>query len=199
MKRFLFLLSVLFLVALVAARSPHAADHKKPTITITTPTTATTYATTATPLTVGGTASDNVGVTSVTWVNAAGGSGTATGTTTWSASIALTLGTNLITVTAHDAAGNTGTDALTVTRMTQPGPITVEWTYSGAGDAFQMERCTLASTCDACTTFTSVAAIAIGDRSWTDTAVTPTDDYRYRMAVTTGGTLGTYSNAMCSP
>jgi hypothetical protein len=52
----------------------------------------------------------------VTWTNSRGGSGTATGTTSWSASgIALQSGSNVITVTARDAAGNSGTDMLAVT------------------------------------------------------------------------------------
>ena len=73
-------------------------------------------ATTATPLSLGGTASDNVGVTQVTWSNDRGGSGTASGTTRWSVSgIALQTGQNVLTVTARDAAGNTATDQLTVT------------------------------------------------------------------------------------
>ncbi len=62
--------------------------------------------------TVAGTASDNVGVTQVSWVNNRGGSGTATGTTSWNASIALQSGSNVVTVTARDAAGNTSTDVL---------------------------------------------------------------------------------------
>ena len=82
---------------------------------MTTPTSGTTYTATSTPLAIGGTASDNVGVTQVSWANSLGGSGTATGTTSWSASVALQSGSNVITVTARDAAGNTTTDTLTVT------------------------------------------------------------------------------------
>ena len=55
-----------------------------PTVTITTPTNLATYTVTTTPLVLGGTASDNVGVTQVTWTNDRGGSGTASGTTNWS-------------------------------------------------------------------------------------------------------------------
>jgi uncharacterized protein (DUF2141 family) len=63
-----------------------------------------------------GTASDNIGVTRVTWVNSLGGNGTASGTTAWTASeIALQPGTNVLTVTAQDAAGNTATATLAVT------------------------------------------------------------------------------------
>jgi hypothetical protein len=53
-----------------------------------------------------GTASDNVGVAYVGWSNSAGGSGRATGTASWSATIPLLIGDNMITVTAYDAAGN---------------------------------------------------------------------------------------------
>ena len=70
-----------------------------------------------------GTASDNVGVTSVTWVNDRGGNGTATGTTTWQVTdLVLQPGVNVITVTAHDAAGNTATDVITVTYEILPPP-----------------------------------------------------------------------------
>lgn len=94
-----------------------AADVTNPTATITTNGGADIdNGSSATLTTLAGTASDNVGVTSVTWVNDTGGSGTATGTTSWSISnIALQSGANIITVTAHDAAGNTGTDTITVT------------------------------------------------------------------------------------
>jgi hypothetical protein len=91
-------------------------DVTKPTISITSPTSASTYNTFSNSINLGGTASDNVGVTQVTWNNSGGGSGTASGTVNWSITgIAMQSGTNLITVTAHDAAGNTGNAALTVT------------------------------------------------------------------------------------
>jgi hypothetical protein len=61
-------------------------DTTNPTVSITAPTSEATYTTSATPLHVSGTASDNVGVTQVSWVNDRGGSGTATGTTSWSVS-----------------------------------------------------------------------------------------------------------------
>ncbi len=102
-------------------------DTTPPTITITTPTSSATYATGSSSLTLGGTASDNVGVTQVTWANSRGGSGTATGTTSWTASgIALQTGTNVLTMTARDAAGNTKTASLTVTLSdTTPPSVTM--------------------------------------------------------------------------
>ena len=86
---------------------------RPPQVTITTPTSAATHTASATPLSLGGTASDNVAVTQVSWSNDRGGSGTATGTTSWSVSgIVLLSGQNVLTVTARDAAGNTSTDTL---------------------------------------------------------------------------------------
>ena len=94
----------------------NAPDSIAPVATITAPTSTTTYTTTASTLSVSGTASDAVGVTQVAWANNRGGSGTATGTTSWSISgITLQSGSNIITITAQDAAGNGGTDTLTVT------------------------------------------------------------------------------------
>lgn len=90
-------------------------DTTAPAVAIATPTTATTYSTTAATMSLGGTSSDNVGVTQVTWANSRGGSGTATGTANWSTSVTLQSGSNVLTVTARDAAGNTATDTITVT------------------------------------------------------------------------------------
>src|SRR4051794_25204422 len=98
-------------------------DEEDPTVTITDPTGAPTYTKSGASVDLGGTASDNMEVTSVTWSNAANAtSGTATAATPgqtidWSvSSIALDPGDNVITVTATDTAGNTGTDTITVTR-----------------------------------------------------------------------------------
>jgi hypothetical protein len=95
-----------------------------PTVTVQTPTTSPTYSTTAATLALAGSASDDRGVAQVSWSNARGGSGTATGTTSWSVSgIALATGSNVITVTARDADGNIGTDAITVTRTDAEAPV----------------------------------------------------------------------------
>jgi hypothetical protein len=72
--------------------------------------------TSAASLAMGGTASDNVAVTAVKWTSSTGGSGTAVGTVTWSASVPLLKGTTTITVRAYDAAGNSGWRSVTVVR-----------------------------------------------------------------------------------
>lgn len=122
-----------------------------PIVAIITPTTSPTFdnGTTAT-VSLAGTAVDAVGVTEVTWSNAAtGGSGTAVGTSDWSiASISLNEGSNVITVTARDAANNTGTDVISVVRQasgfeadffvsttgsaSNPGTFELPWTLEKA-------------------------------------------------------------------
>jgi hypothetical protein len=96
-------------------------DTVPPTLAITSPTTASTFSTSSSSLLVAGTASDDKSLASVTWTNSAGGSGTASGTTAWSALIALKSGTNTLTVTAHDGGGNVTSAVLTVT-YTPPPP-----------------------------------------------------------------------------
>lgn len=102
-------------------------DKVDPTISIETPTTAPTYRASSTPIVLGGTASDNRAVESVTWSNAdTGGSGTATGTTTWTATVPLNQGSNQITVTAADRAGNFANDTITVTMDDVPPQVSIE-------------------------------------------------------------------------
>jgi hypothetical protein len=72
--------------------------------------------TTASSLAVRGTAGDNVGVAAVEWSVSTGSSGTAAGTSSWSANVPLLVGTNVIIVRAYDRAGNAGWRAVTVVR-----------------------------------------------------------------------------------
>ena len=63
-----------------------------------------------------GTASDDIGITGVTWANDQGGSGTAQGTGSWTiTNIALSEGVNVITISAADAAGNVGSSEIHIT------------------------------------------------------------------------------------
>ena len=62
-----------------------------------------------------GSAWDDQGVETVVWKNSRGGSGVASGTTQWRAdNIRLSYGTNIITITATDAAGNSTAISRTV-------------------------------------------------------------------------------------
>jgi hypothetical protein len=90
-------------------------DTTPPMLAITEPTAENKYEASTGSVDLFGSASDNVGVSEVSWVNDRGGSGTASGTTSWSASgIQLSEGDNVLTVTATDASGNQSTDTLTV-------------------------------------------------------------------------------------
>ncbi len=91
-------------------------DMEDPVVTITMPTSDDVYTTYEDRLDLSGTALDNIGITSVTWTNDRGGSGTADGTENWIINpIDLQLGDNIITVTAFDPAGNTAADIITAT------------------------------------------------------------------------------------
>jgi len=92
-------------------------DTTPPTVTITSPTSAATWTSPNATMNIGGTAADNVGVTSVKVRNFRDvGEYTCTGTTSWQYNnLPLFQGQNRITVTAYDAAGNSATDTITVT------------------------------------------------------------------------------------
>lgn len=96
---------------------PPATDSTPPAVSITVPTSSGSYSTTSTPISLSGTASDNIGVDRVTWRNnTTGSSGDASGTSSWNAaSIALVAGTNVLVVTAQDGAGNSATATVSVT------------------------------------------------------------------------------------
>jgi hypothetical protein len=96
-----------------------SSDTTVPSVTIGWPTSGTTFSATSPTFAMSGAASDNIGVTQVWWSSDRGGSGIGTGTTSWSFSgIPLQIGTNMITITAYDAAGNRGTDTLAVVYAT---------------------------------------------------------------------------------
>lgn len=91
-------------------------DTTAPALAITTPSTPV-FATNAATLVLQGSASDNVGVTSIDWLTSFGGSGRATGTASWTtAPIPLYVGFNAIVVRAFDAAGNMSWRVVQVTR-----------------------------------------------------------------------------------
>ena len=95
----------------------NAADTTKPTVQITSPTTKKSYFSRTSTVSIGGNASDDVGVAKVTWRNSRGESGTCAGTDNWQASsIKLDRWWNTITVTAIDGAGNTNEHSLVVFR-----------------------------------------------------------------------------------
>ncbi len=112
-------------VELVKQLSSEMSDAIAPIIQITIPTTAATIARNCSTLNLSGTASDNKGVVSVSWLNNKNGN---TGDcdidgTIWSVEkVNLAIGDNPLIFTAADAAGNTATTTITVTYInTVPG------------------------------------------------------------------------------
>jgi hypothetical protein len=101
----------------VAASDQPIDDTTPPVLKVTSP--ASSYAIYASSSTIElrGTATDNVGVKSVSWANPRGGSGTALGTTSWSiSSLPIAVGYNVIYLTAEDTAGNRTKRVLIVIR-----------------------------------------------------------------------------------
>lgn len=109
-----------------------------PVVTITIPTTGPTITTSSNSINLAGTCTDVDGTCAkVTWANNRGGSGTATGTSSWTVNnIPLGLGSNVLTVSGTDDDGAAHTDVLTVTyNPGTPTPALVaSWSFSeGSG------------------------------------------------------------------
>jgi hypothetical protein len=96
-------------------------DIVPPQVFITAPVALPEFQATSSTVTVGGGAEDDSGqINRVTWSNDRGGGGVAQGTADWLAGdVVLLPGPNIITVTAYDAEGNSGTDQITV-NFTEP-------------------------------------------------------------------------------
>lgn len=112
-------------------------DTTKPAVSISTPTGQTTFSTGTASVSLGGSASDDVSVTQVSWANSRGGSGSQnfnSASTLWSFGLTLQSGSNALTVTARDAAGNTQTDTLTVTYTPPAASFTMDVAWGANSD-----------------------------------------------------------------
>ncbi len=90
-------------------------DFTAPTLTITSPAPPGPVLNTTGSINLTGTATDDQSIQLVTWATDRGLSGTALGTSAWSiAGVSLAMGRNVITVTAHDVAGNLSRATLTI-------------------------------------------------------------------------------------
>ncbi|MBX3733144.1 MAG: cadherin domain-containing protein [Verrucomicrobiae bacterium] len=91
-------------------------DGTPPIVRITLPTSTANYTTTAENITLVGVASDDLGLTHLTWSNNRGGGGMAIGTDHWTANeINLQSGQNILVITAFDSSGNQTQAKMTVT------------------------------------------------------------------------------------
>jgi hypothetical protein len=92
-----------------------SSDQVAPTVRIVSPTSKSSYFSRVRSIDLAGTALDNIKVAKITWQNSRGETGTAAGTLNWAvAGIPLNRWNNTITITAHDAAGNSSSASLTV-------------------------------------------------------------------------------------
>jgi len=87
-----------------------------PTLTIASPS-STSVSTSAASIVFSGSASDKQGVSAITFTTNSGGSGTATGTTQWTVTVPLLVGSNSVTIHATDAAGNVSWRSVVVSRQ----------------------------------------------------------------------------------
>jgi hypothetical protein len=88
---------------------------ERPALNILSPTTANTYESRSASVALAGTASPAPGIVRVEWSNSAGGSGPASGTSSWSTGpISLRPGVNTLAVTAYDSSGASASKALAV-------------------------------------------------------------------------------------
>lgn len=177
-----------------------AGDTTSPTVTITNPTSSPTYSTPTTNVNLGGSADDNVEVAFVTWTNpATGDSGTANGTDNWTATVPLVNGSNTITVTAHDVAGNTSSDIITVTSTGGGGPVVCGSTGGASGGSIDYSAPTSVCSVTTCTVPAQVSNPA-GSTSYTvDVIVNPNntlDGHVYEDTLNNGcTTLTPYNGA----
>lgn len=98
-----------------AKPTPSGSDHTAPSLSILSPG-STIASTWSASLAMSGTASDNGGVSKVVWTTSTGASGVAAGTTSWTATVPLLVGDNVVTVSVVDASGNSSWRAVTVVR-----------------------------------------------------------------------------------
>jgi hypothetical protein len=144
-------------------------DTTAPSLTISSPTPNSTLTTGNPTLTLAGTAADNVGVTQVSWANNRGSSGVATGTTSWvTGPITLQSGSNILTVSARDAANNRTTKTLTVTLTTAAFSFTDDPVAAQITVVKAIHLHELRAAINAVRALQGLAAFA-----WTDAIITP--------------------------
>jgi Glucodextranase, domain B/Beta-propeller repeat len=143
--------------------------------------------TTSSPITLSGTASDggfgDTGISSVTvnGISASGGTASGSGTANWSQSVTLSPGPNLITVVAKDASPNQNSTTTQITINFSPPPPVFDFSLSNSGNM-------------------SVTQGQSGQNTITATLVSsPTQNTAFSVSGLPQNTMGTFSQASCSP
>lgn len=112
-------------------------NQTRPVVVISTPTTADSYTAPQSTVALAGTASATGGnIVEVVWSSSRGSGGKASGTVSWTASgVGLEPGTNVITVTARDSTGSTGSSSLIITYNTASNPAATYYLSPDGNDA----------------------------------------------------------------
>lgn len=122
-------------------------DVNKPVVEIVQPTRNSRFENSEAFVSLEGVASDAQGITRVSWQNARGGGGEASGTTNWTITgLPLFTGENIVTVTAEDGNGNVATDTITIVSTppdTTPPVVTITGPKPEAEFATDAETVTL--------------------------------------------------------
>lgn len=142
-------------------------------LTIANPT-GTSVTTTASSIPISGTASGGTGNLQVVWSDNQGGSGPATGSANWSvASVPLAMGANTIMIVVTDAAGNSASQSITVTRQAASTPpvTTPPVTTPPAGPpslTITSPAMTIVSTSADTIAFSGTASAAVTSLTWSN-------------------------------
>lgn len=138
-----------------------------------------------------GEASDDRTVARVTWHNNRGGSSEAIGTRTWHVNgIVLQPGVNVITVTAEDADGNTGSDTLVVTytptkALPEAPVLSIQTPAPSNPKSFVTEMSTLTSTGQASGS-SAIAEVVVSLNNGPWLSATGIDSWETQVALTPG-------------
>lgn len=151
-------------VLLLAACGGSRPDTTAPTIQVTSPDTSPTAAYTLTGLT-----TDNTGTTAVTW-SLAGSvpQNAALSGNEFSANLVLTLGDNVITVTAGDAAGNESSVEFSVLHNASPDSLTLDTDVAARGESVTVTGANFGATSGS----VDIGGVAATIDDWSDTQVT---------------------------
>jgi len=124
----------------VSKTIPAVADTIAPQIQILQPTDAEFFVAQSSTISLAGSASDNVGVTAVSWATDAGAGGQASGTTAWEIpDLSLSAEQTTITVTAMDEAGNRAERSILISHADSRSAFSVSQVQAGSGKTYGIE------------------------------------------------------------
>jgi hypothetical protein len=129
----------------------------------------TSVTTTASSIPISGTASGGTGNLQVVWSNSQGGSGPAAGSANWSvASVPLAMGVNTILVVLSDAAGDSASQSIAVTRQAASTPPVTTPPSGPPSLTIASPAMTIVSTSAATIAFSGTATAGVTSLTWSN-------------------------------